>query len=119
LWRSSRICAHRRSSVGWRKRTARSSARSFSCRKSKTVAQLRLLLVEPSARGLGIGTRLIAECVRFARRAGYRKITLWTQSELDATRRLYKKAGFTLTVKKTHDSFGRKGLVAETWDLQL
>ncbi|HMG18521.1 MAG TPA: GNAT family N-acetyltransferase, partial [Gemmatimonadales bacterium] len=87
--------------------------------KSKTVAQLRLLLVEPSARGLGIGSRLINECVRFAQRAGYRTITLWTQSELDAARRLYKKAGFTLTAKKTHDSFGKKGLVAETWNLKL
>jgi DNA-binding MarR family transcriptional regulator/N-acetylglutamate synthase-like GNAT family acetyltransferase len=87
--------------------------------KSKTVAQLRLLLVEPHARGLGIGSRLIAECVRFAQRAGYRTITLWTQSDLDAARRLYKKAGFTLTSRKTHDSFGKKGLVAETWDLQL
>jgi DNA-binding MarR family transcriptional regulator/GNAT superfamily N-acetyltransferase len=91
----------------------------FLVQKSRTVAQLRLLLVEPSSRGLGIGSRLIAECVRFAQRAGYRKITLWTQSELDAARRLYKKAGFTLTAKKTHDSFGKKGLVAETWDLTL
>ena len=87
--------------------------------KSNTVAQLRLLFVEPSARGLGIGSRLIDECVRFARQAGYRKITLWTQSELVAARRLYKKAGFTLGAKKVHDSFSRKGLVAETWDRTL
>jgi DNA-binding MarR family transcriptional regulator/GNAT superfamily N-acetyltransferase len=91
----------------------------FLVRKSNTVAQLRLLFVEPSARGLGIGSRLIDECVRFARHAVYRKIVLWTQSELVAARRLYKNAGFTLTGKKTHDSFSRKGLVAETWELVL
>jgi DNA-binding MarR family transcriptional regulator/GNAT superfamily N-acetyltransferase len=91
----------------------------FLVRKSHTVAQLRLLFVEPSARGHGIGSRLIDECVRFARQAGYQKIVLWTQSELQAARRLYKRAGFTLTGKKAHDSFGRKGLVAETWTLAL
>jgi DNA-binding MarR family transcriptional regulator/GNAT superfamily N-acetyltransferase len=91
----------------------------FLVRKTDTVAKLRLLFVEPSARGLGIGARLIDECVRFARLAGYRTITLWTQSELLAARRLYKKAGFTMTAKKVHDSFGRKGLVAETWDIVL
>ncbi len=91
----------------------------FLVRKSEAVAKLRLLYVEPAARGLGIGSRLIDECVRFAKQAGYRSITLWTQSELKAARRLYKEAGFTLTARQAHDSFGRKGLVAETWDLRL
>lgn len=91
----------------------------FLVKKSKSVAKLRLLLVEPSARGLGIGKRLIEECVRFGRQAGYKKIVLWTQSELHAARHLYEQAGFKLTAEKRHDSWGRRELVAETWELRL
>src|SRR5262249_47775549 len=90
----------------------------FVVEKSARVAKLRLLLVEPAARGLGIGARLVDECVRFARQAGYRKLTLWTQSELVPARALYKRAGFSLVGKHRHHSFG-KDLVAETWDLAL
>jgi DNA-binding MarR family transcriptional regulator/N-acetylglutamate synthase-like GNAT family acetyltransferase len=91
----------------------------FLVKKSKQVAKLRLLLVEPVARGMGIGRRLVSECVSFARRAGYKKIILWTQSELPAARHLYEQAGFRLISKKPHRSWGRDDLVSETWALHL
>jgi DNA-binding MarR family transcriptional regulator/GNAT superfamily N-acetyltransferase len=90
----------------------------FLVKKSKRVAKLRLLLVEPEARGLGIGGRLVEECVRFARQAGYGKITLWTQSTLDAARHIYRKAGFRVVKRERHESFGQK-LTGETWELTL
>jgi DNA-binding MarR family transcriptional regulator/GNAT superfamily N-acetyltransferase len=91
----------------------------FLVKKSRTISQLRLLLVEPAARGLGIGARLVDECVNFARSAGYRAMVLWTQSELLAARRIYRHAGFRPVDRERHDSFGRKNLVAETWKLAL
>jgi DNA-binding MarR family transcriptional regulator len=87
-------------------------------KESARVARLRMLLVDPKARGRGIGARLVEECVRFARQAGYRKITLWTHSVLTAARHIYRQAGFRLVSTEPHDSFG-KTLVGETWELEL
>jgi DNA-binding MarR family transcriptional regulator/GNAT superfamily N-acetyltransferase len=91
----------------------------FLVKKSATVAKLRLLLVEPTARGLGIGQRLVEECVRFARDAGYKKIMLWTQSELPAARHLYQNAGFQRVAQEKHKSWSRTDLVSETWELKF
>ena len=90
----------------------------FLVKKSDEVAKLRMLLVEPGARGLGIGKRLVRECIRFARQCGYQRVTLWTQSCLLAARHIYQQAGFQLTASETYHDFGQD-LVSETWDLDL
>jgi len=90
----------------------------FCVRENATTARLRLLLVEPWARGLGIGARLVDEVLRFARRAGYSSITLWTNDVLAGARRLYQRAGFTLDNENQHHSFGHD-LVGQNWSRRL
>jgi DNA-binding MarR family transcriptional regulator/GNAT superfamily N-acetyltransferase len=90
----------------------------FLVRKTAAVAKLRLLYVEPEARGIGLGRRLVDACIAFARRAGYRRITLWTQQSLTAARHIYESAGFVLTGSVRHADFGPRE-IAETWELSL
>ena len=90
----------------------------FVVKKTGEIAKLRMLLVEPWARGLGIGRRLVEECLRFARQCGYRKMTLWTNSCLLAARHIYEKTGFTLMESEAYHDFGQD-LVSETWERDL
>jgi GNAT superfamily N-acetyltransferase len=91
----------------------------FVVQKTTTVAQLRLLILTPHARGQGLGGRLVDECIAFARARHYRKLLLWTNGHLQAARAIYKSRGFQLTASETFQGYGRKDLVGETWELRL
>lgn len=91
----------------------------FVVRKSATVAQLRLLILTATARGHGVGARLTDECIAFARGKGYRKMVLWTNSNLEAARGLYARRGFRLTASEPYEGYGGHKLVGETWELRL
>lgn len=83
-----------------------------------TKAKLRLLIVEPKARGLGLGNKLVEESIKFAKETGYKKLILWTQNVLEVARHIYKKAGFKKVAEEPHNRFGKE-LIAETWELEL
>jgi len=90
----------------------------FIVRKTDAIAKLRLLIIDPKARGLGLGQRFVDECLRFAKEAGYTSMTLWTQSILTAARAIYARTGFKLVAEEPHHSFG-VDLIGETWERAL